>query len=112
MTPVSLRAQRNVDLARLDDLDKSWLYFAPFSIVSARERRWFWVTMPSTTLVAAVVADALVGTVLRFVGLSGLTPLPGWQTLVIFTYAMVSCPVVNDVVKVAMIKWRVPTAVV
>ncbi len=88
------------------------LYFAVFSIVSARERRWFWVTMPSTTLVAAVVSDALVGTVLTFVGLPGLTPLPGWQTLVMFTYAMVSCLVVNDVVKVAMIKWRVPTAVV
>jgi H+-transporting ATPase len=68
--------------------------------------------MPSTTLVAAVVADALIGTVLTFVGLPGLTPLPGWQTFVIVTYALVSCLVVNDAVKVAMIKWRVPAAVV
>jgi hypothetical protein len=45
------------------------LYFAVFSIVSARERRWFWATMPSKTLVGAVVADGLAGTVLTFVGL-------------------------------------------
>jgi magnesium-transporting ATPase (P-type) len=80
------------------------LYFAVFSIVSARERRWFWATMPSKTLVGAVMADAVIGTVLTFVGLPGLVPLPWWQTLAIFVYAMVSCLVVNDAVKVAMIK--------
>jgi H+-transporting ATPase len=87
------------------------LYFAVFSVVSARERRWFWTTMPSKTLVAALVADALAGTALTFVGLPGLMPLPWWQTLAIFVYAMVSCLVVNDAVKVALIKWRVPSAV-
>ncbi len=84
------------------------LYFAVFSIVSARERRWFWSTMPSKTFLGAVVAETLVGTVLTFAGLPGLLPLPLWQTLAIFAYAMVACLVVNDAVKVAMIKWRVP----
>jgi H+-transporting ATPase len=87
------------------------LYFAAFSIVSARERRWFWATMPSKPVVAAVVAETLVGTVLTFVGLPGLMPLPWWQTLAIFVYAMISCLVVNDAVKVAMIKWRISKAV-
>jgi len=85
------------------------LYLAVFSIVSARERRWFWATMPSKTLLAALVADALTGTALTYVGLPGLMPLPWWQTLVIFVYAMVWCLVVNDAVKVAMIRWRVST---
>ena len=67
--------------------------------------------MPSKTLVAALMADALTGTVLTFVGLPGLMPLPSWQTLAILAYAMVSCLVVNDAVKVAMIKWCVPAAV-
>jgi H+-transporting ATPase len=84
------------------------LYFAAFSIVSARERHWFWATMPSKTLVAALAADMLVGTVLTLVGFPGLMPLPWWQTLAIFAFAMVSCLVVNDAVKVAMINWRVP----
>jgi plasma-membrane proton-efflux P-type ATPase len=87
------------------------LYFAAFSIVSARERRWFWATMPSKAVVAAVAAETLAGTVLTFVGLPGLMPLPWWQTLAIFVYAMVSCLVVNDAVKVTMINWRVPKAV-
>ena len=87
------------------------LYFAVFSIVSARERHWFWSTMPSKTLIAALTADALIGTVLTFVGIPGLAPLPGWQMLVIFIYAMISCLLVNDALKVAMLKWRVPNAV-
>jgi H+-transporting ATPase len=87
------------------------LYFAVFSIVSARERRWFWATMPSTVLLGAVAADALAGTILTFVGLPGLMPLPWWETLAIFGYAMVSCLVVNDAVKVTMTKWLVPAAV-
>ena len=87
------------------------LYFAVFSVVSARERHWFWATMPSKTLMMALVADALTGTVLTFVGLPGLTALPWWQTLMIFAYAMVSCLVINDTVKVAMIRWRIPNAV-
>jgi hypothetical protein len=80
------------------------LYFAVFSVVSARERHWFWATLPSKTFLSALAADALTGTVLTFVGLPGLTPLPWWQTLAIFTYAMVSCLIVNDAVKVTMIK--------
>jgi magnesium-transporting ATPase (P-type) len=82
------------------------LYFAVFSVVSARERRAFWSTTPSKALMAALIADTLVGTVLTRVGLPGLLPLPWSQTLGIFAYAMVSCLVVNDAVKVMMIKWR------
>jgi plasma-membrane proton-efflux P-type ATPase len=86
------------------------LYFAVFSIVSARERRWFWSTMPSKILIAALTADALTGTALTQVGIPGLAPLPWWQLLAILVYAMFACLVVNDTVKVAMIKWRVPLA--
>ena len=87
------------------------LYFGVFSVVSARERRWFWATLPSKTFLSAIAADAITGTVLTFVGLPGLTPLPWWQTLAVFLYAMVSCLVLNDAIKLVMIKWRIPTAV-
>jgi magnesium-transporting ATPase (P-type) len=83
------------------------LYFAVFSVVSARERSWFWATLPSKTFLVALAADAIIGTVLTFIGLPDLMPLPWWQTLGIFIYAMVSCLVLNDAMKVAMIKWRV-----
>lgn len=87
------------------------LYFAVFSVVSARERHWFWATLPSKTFLLALVADALTGTVLTFVGLPDLKHLPCLQTLAVFVYAMVACLGLNDAVKVAMIKWRVPNAV-
>jgi H+-transporting ATPase len=57
------------------------------------------------------VVELLTGTVLTSVGLPGLMPLPWAQTVAILAYAIVSCLVVNDAVKVVMIKWRVPTAV-
>ena len=57
------------------------LYFAVFSVVSARERQWFWSSLPSKTFMSALAADAITGTVLTFVGLKGLMPLPWWQLL-------------------------------
>ena len=87
------------------------LYLAVFSIVSARERRWFWSTKPSAILVAALAADALVGTGLTYVGLSGFVPLPVWETFALFIYAMVACLVVNDTVKVMLTKRLVPAAI-
>lgn len=86
------------------------LYFAVFSIVSARERHRFWATMPSRTLLAALVADALIGTLVALVGLPGFAPLPWWQMATVFVFAMVSCLIVNDALKVALIRWQVPSA--
>ena len=86
------------------------LYFAVFSVVSARERHWFWTTMPSKTLLAALTADALTGTILTHVGIPGLQPIPWWQALAILGFAMVACLGVNDAIKVALIKKLVPAA--
>jgi magnesium-transporting ATPase (P-type) len=87
------------------------LYLAVFSIVSARERRWFWTTRPSVTLIAALGAEAVAGTALTYLGLPGLMPLPWWQTLTVLACAMFACLVVNDAVKVALTRWLVPLAV-
>ena len=87
------------------------LYFAVFSVVSARERSWFWATLPSRIFMIALAADAIVGTALSLVGIRGLASLPWWQILAIFGYALVSCLLVNDVFKVVMMRWRVPNAV-
>lgn len=86
------------------------LYFAVFSVISARERSWFWVSLPSRTFMLALSADALIGTALTTVGIKGLASEPWWQTLAIFVYAFISCLIVNDALKVVMIRWRVPHA--
>jgi plasma-membrane proton-efflux P-type ATPase len=86
------------------------LYLAVFSIVSVRERRWFWSTAPSRTLAGALMGEALAGTILTRIGIPGLAPLPWQQMLAVLGYAMVSCLIVNDALKVVLIKWRVPLA--
>jgi magnesium-transporting ATPase (P-type) len=80
------------------------LYFAIFSVVSARERHWFWSSLPSRPFMAALAGDAIVGTAMTFLGLKGLPCLPVWQTLVVLGYAIVSCLLLNEAIKVAMIR--------
>lgn len=87
------------------------LYFAAFSIVSVRERRWFWTTLPSKALVVALAGQVIIGTGLTEIGLSDLTPLPWWQVLALFAYAMFSCLVVNDALKVMLIRRYIPVVV-
>jgi len=87
------------------------LYFAAFSIISVRERRWFWSSKPCKLLLVTVAAEAAVGTALTFAGLPGLAPLDAGQVMVIFVYALVMSLVVNEVLKVVMIRWRVPNSV-
>lgn len=83
------------------------LYMSVFSIVSVRERRWFWATMPSKTLIAALTANLMIGTALTLAGIPGLESLPWEQTLIIFIYTIITCLFMNNVVKVMMIKWCV-----
>jgi plasma-membrane proton-efflux P-type ATPase len=85
----------------------SLLYFSVFSILSVRERRWFWSSMPSNALSIALIAETLIGSILTHLGLPGLAPLPWPQMLAIFAYSAVSCLVVNDALKVLLIAWLV-----
>jgi hypothetical protein len=59
----------------------------------------------------SLTAETLLGTILTRVGLPALKPLSWALTSSLFAYALVACLVVNDTVKVALIRWRVPSAV-
>lgn len=96
------------DLAANDDVLYSFsfltlLYFAVFSIVSARERDRFWRSRPSTALTTALVSVALAGTALTFAGVPGLAPVPWGQIWTILAGAIASL-IVNDAAKVFLIK--------
>ena len=71
----------------------------------------FWTSMPSKGPMLTLTADAFTGTVLTWFGLPDLTPRAFDKLLAILVYAMVCCLVVNDTVKVAMIRWCVPSAI-
>ena len=79
-------------------------YFALFSIVSARERRHFWASWPSGTLIAALCLDGVAGTVLSVVGIPGLMPVPWHQTVFVLVAAMTCSLVINDFVKAALFR--------
>jgi H+-transporting ATPase len=82
------------------------LYFAMFSIVSIRERRHFWASRPSKTLMLALLFEFVGGTVLSTVGFPGLIPVPIRATLASIAYAFVFSLWVNDALKVAWIGKR------
>ncbi len=89
------------------------LFFALFSIVSIRERRAFWRSRPGWVLMAALTADALIGSAIGFFGLAELGPLPLGQIAFIAAYALVCSLVLNDVVKSVLIErlWIAPRQV-
>ncbi len=79
------------------------LFFALFSIVSIRERRGFWASLPSTTLSAALIADAAAGIGVAAHGLAELRPLPLRETAFVVGYSLVCSLGLNDVVKSALV---------
>jgi len=80
------------------------LYFGAFSILSVRERLHFWSTWPGSILLVSFGFEVIAGTVLATFGLRGMGPLPAWQILGVFLYAMLACLFVNDWIKYWMMK--------
>jgi hypothetical protein len=84
------------------------LFFALFSMISIRERRDWWASMQSRTLVAALTADAAAGLAIAAFGLGELQPLPLKETVVIVLAALASSLLINDQIKKVFIAryWR------
>lgn len=75
------------------------LFFALFSIVSIRERRAFWRSQPSGVLLAALLADGLLGAAIGSFGLGELRPLPLGQLGLVICYALGCSLGPNDILK-------------
>jgi plasma-membrane proton-efflux P-type ATPase len=75
------------------------LFFALLSILSIRERRAFWASMPSGILVTALLADTCIGVLIGLFGLAELRPLPLTQTAAIIGFALVCSLGINDLIK-------------
>jgi magnesium-transporting ATPase (P-type) len=79
------------------------LFFALFSIVSIRERRFFWTSRPSLVLAAALAADAGAGVLIGVAGLAEMKPLPLVRIGLVVAYAFFASLLVNDVIKTMLI---------
>jgi magnesium-transporting ATPase (P-type) len=81
------------------------LDFALFSLVSIRERRAFWSSMPSKTLLVALLLDGLIGIAICTLGVTGLQPIPLTHALAVLAYSFIFALLVNDLVKRRLVRW-------
>jgi len=79
-------------------------YFAIFSIFVVRERGHFWNSMPSKTLLTAIILDMLVATVISTAGILGLKAIPLTVTLSVIVYSFIFSLIVNDLIKFILVK--------
>ncbi len=79
------------------------LFFSLASVVSARERRVFWSSLPSRALAAALAAAAAGGFVIGVTGLGRLAPLPPAASLLAAAAALAGTLLVNDPLKAALL---------
>ena len=117
LTPKQIKTKIYETLSDLNASTTAWnpggvarLMIAVFSIVSVRERRWFWATRPGRALAAALAAALLAGTGATFSGLAGFAPLPAWQIVALAAYAIVACLLLNDALKIVLIRRLAPAA--
>lgn len=80
------------------------LFFALFSIFVVREKKHFWHSVPSKTLLFILIADMILGIVISSYGLLGLSAVPVSMTFLVILYTAVFSFLVNDFVKFALLK--------
>jgi H+-transporting ATPase len=80
------------------------LFFGLFSIFVVREKRHFWSSWPSKTLLFLILSDMTIGFLLTTFGLLGLKAIPLNQTLMVFGYVGVFSLLINDFIKYILIK--------
>jgi H+-transporting ATPase len=79
-------------------------YSAMFLIFNVREREYFWNSMPSKTLLAAIIVSIASSFTLTTVGIPGLTWLPLTMTLFVMLCSALFSLVINDAVKSVLVK--------
>lgn len=79
-------------------------FFAVFSIFVVREKRHFWDSAPSRTLLLVILADIAFGISLVTFGLLGFKALPLNITLSVIGLTLISSFVINDFIKYVLLK--------
>jgi H+-transporting ATPase len=74
-------------------------FFAMFSIFVVREKKHFWTTAPSKTLLLIIFADMILGISLTTFGLLGFKAIPISETLFALGFAFLFSLIINDFIK-------------
>lgn len=79
-------------------------YSAMFLIFNVREKRHFWNSRPSKTLLVAITLSMITATVVATVGIPGLEPLSLSETLFVILYSAAFSLGLNDAIKFFLVK--------
>ena len=80
------------------------LYFGLFSLFVVREKRHFWNSWPSKTLLFLIIGDMILGVFLVTFGLLSFSSIPLKDTLMVIGYTAVSSFTLNDLVKYTLLR--------
>lgn len=76
-----------------------------FMIFVVREKGYFWESIPSKILMAAISGDLVVTFVISTLGIPGLTPIPADYVLLAMVWYFAFAMIINDIVKVKVLKY-------
>jgi H+-transporting ATPase len=83
------------------------LYFGLFSLFVVREKRHFWNSWPSKTLLFLILGDMVLGVVLTCFGLLNFKAIPLKDTCIVIAYTAVISFTINDLIKYILLKkWQ------
>lgn len=74
------------------------------NMLVSRERTHFWKSLPSKMFLSAIVGNIIVTAIIATVGIPGISPIPLTDVLLVLVYALSFPLIVNDFVKVRLIK--------
>ncbi|MBB6131117.1 plasma-membrane proton-efflux P-type ATPase [Mucilaginibacter lappiensis] len=83
------------------------LYFGLFSLFVVREKRHFWNSWPSKTLLYLIIGDMILGVILVTFGWLSFTAIPLTETLIVIAYTGFISFTINDLLKFILLrKWQ------
>jgi len=83
------------------------LYFGLFSLFVVREKRHFWNSWPSKTLLFLLIGDMILGVFLATFGLLTFKAIPLNDTLIVIGYTALISFAINDLIKYVLLRlWR------
>jgi len=81
------------------------LYFGLFSLFIVREKRHFWNSWPSKTLLYLILGDMILGIFLVTYGLLSFTAIPIKDTLIVIGYTAIISFTLNDLTKYGLLRF-------
>jgi H+-transporting ATPase len=75
-----------------------------FTVMTVRERKHFWESKPSRPLALAMTINSIIVSLISTVGVPGLASITLLELLTVLAYSFVTCLLLNDFVKMLVVK--------